>query len=104
MAHAPHALVQHAPRDDEQDVAARRGGFRPLLYGVVTAVAFVTTVVVLALQAGSGAAMLTTVFVVLGAVVLCGVWGTAMAVRESEAHLSSALARELLDNAPSRSH
>jgi len=104
MAPTPPVPTQHAPPEHAEAPASRRAGARPLVYALVTAAAFIATVVVLALQAGTGTAMLTTVFVAVGALVVCGLWGTALAVRDSEAHLSSALARELLDHTPSRTH
>jgi len=92
-----------APRHDTA-AGLRHRPWRPLLIGLVTVAAFAVTVIVLALQAGTGAAMLTLVCVVVGALVLCGLWGTALAVRESEVHLSSALGHELAEHTPSRAH
>ena len=77
--------------------------FRPRTYALATSVAFVATVVVLALQAGTGTAMLTTLFTVVAAGMVCGLWGTAMAVRDTEVHLPSALTGELAEHSASPS-
>ncbi len=79
------------PRTEpERDRAAARDGngrVRPLAYAIVALVVFVTTVIVLAVQAGTDAAMLTTLFAIVIAGTACGLWGTAMAIRETHPEL-----------------
>ncbi len=68
-----------------------------LAYAVAMLAVFVTTVIVLAVKAGTDAAMLTMlVAVTLGATAL-GVWGTAMAVREIEGHREPAVDHVLVE-------
>jgi len=65
---------------------ATRGGngrTRPLVFAAVVLALFVATVIVLAVQAGTDAAMLTTLFAIVVAGIACGLWGTAMAIRET---------------------
>ena len=62
---------------------------RPLTYAALAMAVFVSTVIVLAVKAGTGAAMLTILFVVVLASTACGLWGTAMAVREAHHHIPS---------------
>ena len=76
---------------------------RPLACALVMLVVFLSTVIVLGVQAGTGTAMLTTVVAIVAATVACGVWGAAMAVKETQAHLPSALTGELAEHVPSRS-
>jgi uncharacterized membrane protein YdcZ (DUF606 family) len=61
------------------------GRVRPLAFAAVMLAVFVTTVIVLAVQAGTGAAMLTTLFAIVVAGTVCGLFGTAMAVKETHA-------------------
>ena len=69
----------HAPREYASHM-------RPLAYAAVVLAVFLTAVIVLAVKAGSSAAMLTTLFVVVLAGTACGLWGTAMAVRDTHDH------------------
>jgi hypothetical protein len=62
---------------------------RPLTYAALAMAVFVSTVIVLAVKAGTSAAMLTTLFVLVLASTACGLWGTAMAVREAHHHIPS---------------
>jgi hypothetical protein len=68
-----------------------------LAYAVAVLAVFVTTVIVLAVKAGTDAAMLTMLFAVtLGAIAL-GLWGTAMAVREIEGRREPAVDHVLVE-------
>ena len=62
---------------------------RPLTYAALAMALFVSTVIVLAVKAGTSVAMLTTLFVLVLASTACGLWGTAMAVREAHHHVPS---------------
>ena len=62
---------------------AGNGRVRPVVLAAVTLVLFVVTVIVLAVQAGTDTAMLTTLFAIVVAGIACGLWGTAMAIRET---------------------
>ncbi|HUI03309.1 MAG TPA: hypothetical protein VLZ77_07190 [Acidimicrobiales bacterium] len=63
------------------------GGTRtPLVCAAAVLAVFVVTVTVLAVKAGANAAMLATIFIVVMAATACGLWGTAMAVRETHPH------------------
>jgi len=63
------------------------GGTRtPLVCAAAVLAVFVVTVTVLAVKAGANAAMLATIFIVVMAATACGLWGTAMAVRETHHH------------------
>jgi len=80
---------EHAP-----DVRGN-GRARPLLYAAVMLVVFVATVIVLAVQAGTDTAMLTTLFAIVIAGTACGLWGTAMAIRDTQAHLPHVMEHHL---------
>jgi len=58
----------------------------PLLCAAGVLTVFVVTVIVLAVKAGASVAMLTSIFVIVMAATACGLWGTAMAVRETHHH------------------
>jgi hypothetical protein len=62
----------------------RRRSIRPLFYAGVILVVFVVSVITMALKDGASGAVVTTLlsFAITGTAV--GVWGTAMAVRETE--------------------
>ena len=59
---------------------------RPLFYASAVLAVFLTAVIVLAVKAGTSAAMLTTLFIIVLAATACGLWGTAMAVRDTDDH------------------
>jgi hypothetical protein len=61
-----------------------RRSIRPLFYACVILVVFVVSVITMALKDGASGAVVTTLisFAITGTAV--GVWGTAMAVRETE--------------------
>ena len=67
----------------DEDAGAR---LTPLVCAAAVLSVFVATVVVLAVKAGASVAMLTTIFVIVMAATACGLWGTAMAVRETHHH------------------
>jgi uncharacterized membrane protein YdcZ (DUF606 family) len=93
--------MTHTDRREDVTVHDGPGRARPLVYAGVLLAVFVTTVIVLAVQAGTDAAMLTTLFAIVIAGTACGLWGTAMAVRDTDAHLPAAVERHLVEH-PSR--
>jgi len=78
MSRAP--IFRHGAADSDHN-----GRARPLVFAAVMLAVFVTTVIVLAVQAGTDAAMLTTLFSIVVAGTVCGLFGTAMAVKETHA-------------------
>ena len=71
------------PPVDDPEAGTRR---TPLVCAAAVLTVFVLTVIVLAVKAGASVAMLTTIFVIVMAATACGLWGTAMAVRETHHH------------------
>jgi hypothetical protein len=57
------------------------GRVQPLVYAAVVLGVFVTTVIVLAVKAGTGTAMVITLVAIVVAGTMCGLWGTTMAAR-----------------------
>ena len=57
------------------------GRVQPLVYAAVVLVVFVTTVIVLAVKAGTSTAMFITLVAIVVAGTMCGLWGTTMAMR-----------------------
>jgi hypothetical protein len=73
--------------EPRSETEVRRAPFdsrgRALTYAAIVFAIFVTTVIVLAVKAGTSVAMLTTIFAIVLAATACGLWGTAMAVRDT---------------------
>jgi hypothetical protein len=69
-----------APEHADTPVQAL-GRVQPLVYAAVVLVVFVTTVTVLAVKAGTGAAMVITLVAIVVAGTMCGLGGTTMARR-----------------------
>ncbi|MGA2520038.1 MAG: hypothetical protein ABSG81_04375 [Acidimicrobiales bacterium] len=90
------------PELDRAAIRHGNGRIRPLAYAAAVLAVFVTTVIVLAVQAGTDAAMLTTLFAIVIAGTVCGLWGTAMAIREThpEFHRARELAEHPRTHAP----
>jgi hypothetical protein len=57
------------------------GRVEPLVYAAVVLGVFVTTVIALAVKAGTGTAMVITLLAIVVAGTMCGLWGTTMATR-----------------------
>lgn len=67
---------------EHADAPVHDGGrVQPLVYAAVVLVVFVTTVIVLAVKAGTGTAMFITLVAIVVAGAMCGLWGTTMATR-----------------------
>ena len=81
-----HNTMTRSPQTEAPAPRGHASHIRPLAYAAVVLAVFLTTVIVLAVKAGSGAAMLTTLFIVVLAGTACGLWGTAMAVRDTHDH------------------
>ena len=65
---------------------AHPGRIQPLAYASVMLIVFVTTVIELAVKAGTGTAMLTTLVAIVVAGTVCVLWGTTMALRRPDGH------------------
>jgi hypothetical protein len=63
--------------------SARRNA-RPLVLGCVVALVFVAAVIAMTIRDGAGGAVMTALLAVVLVATAFGVWGTAMAVRETE--------------------
>ena len=61
-----------------------RRNIKPLLWTSIIVVVFVLAVITMALRDGAGGAALTVLVCVVVAGTAVGLWGTAMAVRETE--------------------
>jgi len=89
-----------AQRHDTPEARGYQSRVRPLAYAAVVLALFVTTVLILAAKAGTSAAMLTVLFTVVLLATACGLWGTAMAVRDTgndvaaTAHIDAHLDRD----------
>ena len=59
------------------------GRVQPLAYAAVALVVFVTTVIVLAVKAGTGTAMGITLVAIVVAGTMSGLWGISMAARRT---------------------
>jgi len=72
--------------DSRHDVSTRRGGsrkIRPAAYVVVMAASLVAAVVAMAVADGTTGAVLSALVAFATAGTVVGVWGTAMAVRDT---------------------
>jgi uncharacterized membrane protein YhaH (DUF805 family) len=60
-----------------------RRSVRPFVYGCVFLLVFIATVVAMSMKDGASGAFMTALLAVVVAAMAVGVWGTAMAVRET---------------------
>jgi len=73
---------------DSRSVAStperQRRNIRPIVYSCVVLSVFAGTVITMAFEDGASGAVMTAFLAVAVAVTAVGVWGTAMAVKETE--------------------
>jgi uncharacterized membrane protein YqjE len=79
-------MVDSRPIASESKGEVRR--IKPRVYGYALAVVFVAAVVTMAVKDGASGAAVTTLLAFALLATAVGVWGTAMAVKETE-HLGS---------------
>jgi len=105
-----------ARRADDIDMHRRRNGHNHttgttapttrmsvLAYAVAMLAVFVTTVIVLAVKAGTDAATFTMLLAVTFGATALGLWGTAMALREIEGHREPVVEHVLVEPTTRRS-
>ena len=78
-------MTRGMPSSARQPLKARpdRGRVKPYTYAGVVVVLFASTVVSLALKAGTGAAVVVAVVAIAVAAIFCGVCGAILAAREA---------------------
>jgi hypothetical protein len=76
--------MSHLPPPPEAERPGHLGRVQPLAYASVMLIVFVTTVIELAVKAGTGTAMFTTLVAIVVAGTVCGLWGTTMTLKQAD--------------------
>ncbi len=76
------SMVDSRPIASESKSARRN--VRPFVYGCVFLLVFIAAVIAMSMRDGASGAFMTALLAVVVAALAVGVWGTAMAVRETQ--------------------